>query len=280
MEEIGLSPEIIVRDLKTRFIGQKVIYYPTINSTMEAAKKEALWGAPAGTVVIAEEQTAGKGRLQRFWLSPKGGLAISIILRPNLEFLPNMIMLASLAVANSIRVVTSLKPQIKWPNDVLINEKKVCGILIENDLRQNSLRHTVIGIGINVNMNVSDYPEIASLATSLSDQTGKVISRVDLVRQLLTEMDALYQYLPQNEIIFEHWKNNLITLGQNVEAHMGDHIYRGMAESVYPDGSLLLRQKDRSYIKIIAGDVTLNSNQAAIPLTRDSPPESPSALFG
>lgn len=269
MEETNLSPEIIVRDLKTRFIGQKVIYYPSINSTMEAARKEALWGAPAGTVVIAEEQTAGKGRLQRNWISPRGGISLSVILRPNMEYLPYMVMIASLAVCKAITGLTSLQPRIKWPNDIQINEKKISGILIENDIRQNSLRHTIIGIGINANLRVADYPEIASLATSLSDLTGKSFPRADVVRQLLIEMESLYLSLPQKETIFEEWKNNLNTLGQTVEAHMGQQIYQGIAESVSPDGSLLLRQKDGKLIKIIAGDVTLKTNGDMQPLTQD-----------
>ncbi len=141
MEGKDLSPDLLIRDLKTRFIGQKVIYYPTLDSTMNAARREAQWGAEAGTIVITDEQTAGRGRLQRTWLSPKGGLAFSVILRPNFDYLPYMVMLASLAVTYGIQVITGLKPQIKWPNDVLINDKKVCGILIENDIRKNSLRY-------------------------------------------------------------------------------------------------------------------------------------------
>src|SRR5450759_337001 len=145
MDNNILNPELIQRDLPTRFIGQKIIYYPSLTSTMDAAKKEALWGAEAGTVVLAGEQTAGRGRLQRSWLSPVGGLAFSVILRPNLSYLPYMVMLASLAVTYGIRSLTGLKPQIKWPNDVLIGEKKICGILIENDIRKNILKHMVIG---------------------------------------------------------------------------------------------------------------------------------------
>jgi BirA family biotin operon repressor/biotin-[acetyl-CoA-carboxylase] ligase len=114
---------------------------------MDSARKEAQWGAEAGTVILADEQTSARGRLRRTWYSPKGGLCFSVILRPNIDYLPYMIMLASLAVTYSIRIITGLKPQIKWPNDVLIREKKVCGILIENDIRKNVLRHMVIGIG-------------------------------------------------------------------------------------------------------------------------------------
>jgi BirA family transcriptional regulator, biotin operon repressor / biotin---[acetyl-CoA-carboxylase] ligase len=257
LEDNGLSPQLVLNDLNTHFIGNKIIYFPSIDSTMEAAKREALWGAKAGTIIITDEQTEGRGRLKRTWISPKGGLAFSIILRPNIEYLPFMVMIASLAVASGIQSVTGMKPQIKWPNDVLINEKKVCGILIENDIRKNSLRHTVIGIGINVNLHMTDYPLISSLATSLSDQLGKEVSRLNLMREVLKEMDNLYRLLPETETIRDRWKSRLVTLGQKVEVNSGDTIISGLAESVTKDGNLMLRQKDGSLTKIIAGDVNL-----------------------
>jgi BirA family transcriptional regulator, biotin operon repressor / biotin---[acetyl-CoA-carboxylase] ligase len=253
--EDNLSPELVLQDLKTRFIGQRVIYYPALQSTMDEAKKEALWGAEAGTVVVTEEQLSGRGRLQRQWLSPRGALAFSVILRPNIDYLYCMIMLASLAVSQGIETVTGLKCQIKWPNDVLIQEKKVCGILIETDIRSNCLRYVVIGIGINVNMHIADYPEIASFATSLSDQVGQVVSRLDIVQEVLTRMENLYQSMPQGEVLFQDWKNRLVTLGQKIEVNAGSKIYKGTAESVSRDGSLLVRQKDGKSVRIVVGDI-------------------------
>ena len=257
MDNNILNPELIQRDLPTRFIGQKIIYYPSLTSTMDAAKKEALWGAEAGTVVLAGEQTAGRGRLQRSWLSPVGGLAFSVILRPNLSYLPYMVMLASLAVTYGIRSLTGLKPQIKWPNDVLIGEKKICGILIENDIRKNILKHMVIGIGINVNLQVDQHSEIASIATSLSDQLSRQVPRAEVLRAVLVEMDRLYADLPNGERLLNQWKNNLVTIGLQVHVNMGNQIYTGLAESVTDNGSLMIREKDGHLVKIIAGDVML-----------------------
>jgi BirA family transcriptional regulator, biotin operon repressor / biotin---[acetyl-CoA-carboxylase] ligase len=257
MPDDALSPELIIRGLNTRFVGQRVIYYPVLESTMDAAKKEALWGAEAGTVIIAGEQTAGRGRLQRVWLSPRGSLAFSLILRPNIDYVYSMVMLASLAVSQGIEAVTGLECQIKWPNDVLIHEKKVCGILIENDIRKNVLNYIVVGIGINVNVHVAEYPEIAAIATSLSDQLGQEIARLDIVRQVLVNIDTLYQSIAKSDFILQQWKNRLINLGQNVEYKQGDKIYRGTAESVTRDGSLIIRQKDGKAIQAIAGDVML-----------------------
>jgi BirA family biotin operon repressor/biotin-[acetyl-CoA-carboxylase] ligase len=260
VEEISLSPETITRGLNTRFLGQKVIYFPSVDSTMEAARREARWGAPAGTVVIADKQTAARGRLNRTWISPQGELALSIILRPNKSSLANMIMLASLAASFSIESTTGLNTRIKWPNDVLIKERKVCGILIENDIYKNNLVHTIIGIGINVNMHIPDFPEIAATATSLSDELGKAVSRSGLAQQLLKEMEDLYLSLPQSDWVFEQWQGRLITLGQSVQVTQGNAVYHGIAESVAKDGSLMLREEDGGLSKIVAGDVTLRKD--------------------
>jgi BirA family biotin operon repressor/biotin-[acetyl-CoA-carboxylase] ligase len=257
MDENTLNPELIQRDLPTRFIGHKIIYFSSLNSTMDAAKKEAQWGAEAGTVIVAGNQTAGRGRLQRTWFSPAGGLAFSVILRPNMSYLPYMIMLASLAVTYGVRSLTGLKPQIKWPNDILIGEKKLCGILIENDIRKNILRHTVIGIGLNVNLKINQQQEIAGIATSISDQLNRPVPLSDVLRSVLLEMDKLYAILPQGELILDQWKKQLVTLGQQVQVNMGDQTFTGRAESVSDDGSLNIRQKDGRLVQIIAGDVML-----------------------
>jgi BirA family transcriptional regulator, biotin operon repressor / biotin---[acetyl-CoA-carboxylase] ligase len=255
VKEDSLSPTGILDGLNTEFMGQKVVYFPSLESTMDAARREAQWGAVAGTIITTDEQTSGHGRLQRQWISPKGQLAFSVILRPNMVYLPQMIMISSLAVTYAIQKVTGLKPQIKWPNDILIHEKKVCGILIENDIRKQQLKHTIIGIGLNINLNIDEYPEISSIATSLDIESGSQVSRIAVLRQILIEMENLYYCLPQGDTVFDQWKNNLITLGLRVDVMMGNKYYDGIAESVSRDGGLMLRQKDGSLVKIVAGDV-------------------------
>jgi len=257
MVEDSLSPASITNNLVTRFIGQRVIYYSRLTSTMDVAKREAQQGAVEGTIIIADEQTAGRGRLKRAWLSPKGSIALSIILYPSVAYLPSLIMLASLAVVHSIESVTGLKSQVKWPNDVLANGKKVCGILIESDVRGNMVDYTIIGIGINVNLRLSDFPEILPTATSLSNELGRGVSRLSLIRQLLVEIERLYLMLQAGGSIFEEWRDSLITLGKRISLKSGKTIYEGIAESVASDGSLLLRQSDGSLTKIVAGDATL-----------------------
>jgi BirA family biotin operon repressor/biotin-[acetyl-CoA-carboxylase] ligase len=253
----SLSPAAITDSLGTRFIGQRIIYYPKLASTNDVAKQEAQKGAIEGTAVIAEEQTAGRGRIKRLWLSPKGSIALSIILYPPLSYLPSLIMVASLAVVHSIARVTGLKSQIKWPNDVLINDQKVCGILIESEVRGRQVGFAIIGIGVNVNLNPSDFPEISPTATSLSHELGRNISRLDILRCLLTETERLYLALAGGDSVYQEWRDNLVTLGKKVRVRSGETTYNGVAESVATDGSLLLRQPDGSLTKIVAGDVTL-----------------------
>lgn len=255
----SLSVESISTGLKTQVVGRKIIHYPRLPSTMTAARQEARRRAPEGTVVVADEQTAGRGRRERRWLSPGGCLALSVVLYPGLAQLSSLIMIASLAVMHSIRAVTGLEPQIKWPNDVLANGKKVCGILVENDLKGKKVEYAVIGIGINVNIKVAEFSEIEPVATSLSDELGREVSRRDVLRRLLVELDRLY--LQADETVFEEWRDNLVTLGKPVRVETGGRIYEGMAESVARDGSLTLRLTNGAMMTVVAGDVTLRHGQ-------------------
>jgi len=257
MVEDSLSAAAITDGLATRFIGQEVSCYPSLPSTNDVAKQKARQGAKEGTVIVAEEQTAGRGRIKRRWLSPRGSIALSMILYPPLAYLPSLIMVASLAVARSIEQVTNLKAKIKWPNDVLVNDKKICGILVESDVRGNKVDYAVIGIGLNVNLKLSEFPQIAPMATSLSWELGREVSRREVIRSLLAEAEKLYLALAAGDSVFKEWRDNLVTLGQKVRVSSGAVTYRGIAESVAADGSLLLRQPDGSLLKIVAGDVTL-----------------------
>jgi len=258
--ESNLSPASVVDNLETRFVGQRVICYPSLTSTMEVAKREAQRGAAEGTVIIADEQTAGKGRKKRTWLSPRGSIALSIVLYPSIVHLPSLIMLSSLAVVYSIESVTGLKPQLKWPNDVLINGRKVCGILIENGVKGKKVDYAIVGIGINVNLRLADFPEISPIATSLSAELGREIPQMDLIRRLLVEVERLYLGLSSGEAIFQQWRSRLVTLGRRVQVSWGETSYEGIAESVAGDGSLLLRCPDGSFTRIVAGDVTLRDS--------------------
>ncbi len=257
MTEEVLSAASITGNLETSFIGQRVLYYPRVTSTMDVARQEARQKAAEGTVVIAGEQAAGKGRMKRVWQSPRGNIALSIILYPGVADLPYLVMLASVAVARTIEAVAGLKTEIKWPNDVLINGKKVCGILVESDVRRDTVAYATIGIGINVNLSLTDFPEISSTATSLIDEAGRNISRVEVIRRLLGEVERLYLALPDGKSIREEWRNRLVTLGRRVQGKSGEGVLEGVAESVGSDGNLLLRHPDGGSTRFVAGDVTL-----------------------
>ena len=257
MVENSLSSASVTNNLKTRFVGQRVIYYPSLTSTMDVAKQQVQQGAAEGTVIIAGKQIAGRGRMKRAWLSPKGSLALTVVLYPSIAYLSSLIMLASLAVAHSIEAVTGLKSQIKWPNDVLIDGKKVCGILTESKSRGNIIDYAIIGIGLNVNLGLSNFPEISPTATSLSEELGRDVPLLDITQQLLMEIERLYLTLLAGESIYEEWRDNLVTLGREIQVRSGETVYEGIAESVARDGSLLLRNSDGSLTKIVAGDTTL-----------------------
>jgi BirA family biotin operon repressor/biotin-[acetyl-CoA-carboxylase] ligase len=165
-------------------------------------------------------------------------------------------MVVSLAVAHSIEAVTGLKSQLKWPNDVLVNGRKVAGILIENSVRGNMVDYAIIGIGANVNLRIADFPEIPPTATSLSDEMGRDVLRLDLIRHLLVEIERLYLALSSGGSVYQEWRDSLVTLGRDVHIKSGENDYEGIAESVASDGSLQLRQPDGRLTKIVAGDVT------------------------
>lgn len=252
-----LSAESISHGLGTRVIGRTVLYYPSVGSTNETAKQEAGQGVQEGTVVVAGEQTAGRGRLKRTWLTPAGNIALSVVLYPERRMLPSLIMMASLAVARSIETVAGLETQIKWPNDVLINSRKVCGILIESDVRDEKINYAVIGIGINVDAGKDVLSGTQSPATSLNSEAGKQVSRLDVIRELIKALDILYNTVASGGSVFSEWRDELITLGKEVRATSGREVIEGTAESVDADGSLLVRSPDGSLNRIIAGDVTL-----------------------
>jgi BirA family transcriptional regulator, biotin operon repressor / biotin---[acetyl-CoA-carboxylase] ligase len=258
-----LSAGAVSSDLHTEIIGRHVEYFPVLSSTMDAARELVRKGVSEGTAVIAEEQTAGRGRLARTWLTPQGNIALSVVLFPRLAQLPEMIMLAALGVVQSIENVTGLKPGIKWPNDILLNGKKVCGILLETDARLTQgeqVAYVIIGIGINVYLQPDDFTEIASTATSLSVAAGKDVSRLAVVRALLQAMDSLYIGLNSGQSLYEKWRTRLVNLGQAVSVTSVDSVYEGIAESVERDGSLFVRCCDGELKRVVAGDVTLKND--------------------
>ena len=247
-------------DLQAGFIGKKVIYYPRVSSTMDAARDEVRKGAEAGTVVVAGEQTKGRGRKQRTWLSPKGNIAFSVILYPEISYLPFLAVIAALSAARGIEKATGLDTSIKWPNDVLINGKKTGGILIENEVKRNEVLYSIIGIGINTDVVPAVDDGNALPATCLQDELGRHVSHTDIIRRILEEMERLYLELPGSEAMMQGWRDRMVTLGKRVRVYANEGILEGVAETIDANGSLLLRHADGSLSVIVAGDVTLREN--------------------
>jgi BirA family biotin operon repressor/biotin-[acetyl-CoA-carboxylase] ligase len=252
-----ISPASILQNITTTFVGRDILYHYAVPSTMETAKEAAGRGAQEGTIILAEEQTAGRGRLGRSWLSPRGGISLSIILRPNIKQLPQLIMIASLAVSRSIEKTCGIKADIKWPNDILIRDRKVCGILVESAIRGQTVDWAIIGIGLNVNLNPADFPDIAAIATSLSTELGRKVSRLDIITHLLSEIELLYTASRRGKPIYKEWRSRLETLGRKVRIEYEGIFEEGQAEDVDDDGSLLLRRSDGSLATITTGEVTI-----------------------
>jgi BirA family biotin operon repressor/biotin-[acetyl-CoA-carboxylase] ligase len=257
-----LRPSDIRKGLGTALIGREVLLFDRIDSTNRVAMELGREGAPEGAVVIAEEQTSGRGRLGRTWLAPPcSSILMSILLRPRIP--PSrafsLTAIASVALLRAIQSTTGLKPMIKWPNDIYIQGKKAAGILTEVSADQSGLRFAVVGIGLNVNINPSAYPEIRDTATSLQAEAGKSIPRVDLVRAILEAMDGLYAALAGGEqaMIHREWKAASLVLGRPVRIVAFDAVEEGVVEEIEEDGTLLLRDSEGNLKRIVAGDVSL-----------------------
>ncbi len=251
----------IDRHLRTDVTGRNIIYRENVDSTNLLAFQLALSGKPEGTCVVAESQGAGKGRLGRKWFSPAGkNLYISIILRPHIH--PSSVypitFLSSLAAYDAIEELTGIKPSLKWPNDVLINGKKVCGTLIELSTEADAVRFVIVGIGFNINMQHDEIDEeIRNKATSLLIETKKIYERALVCGILLNHLEEHYRYFRQYGApgTVGVWEERAAIKGKTLQIDQMGESYRGIAEGIDRDGAMLLNI-DGETKKIIAGDVS------------------------
>ena len=253
----NLVAATIRQGLFTHVVGKRLLYYPELTSTMDETARQADLGAEDGTVVVAEVQTAGRGRQGRGWVSEPGNLLVSVLFRPNMDQLPFISIIGGVAAARAVRKTTGLDPRIKWPNDLQIQSRKVAGMLAESAVAGDSVLHAVLGIGINVALDAGQSDNIAALATSVNAAAGREVSREDLLRQLLLDLDALYLQLGRGQSPIPEWRDLLETTGHRIDAAWGGDTYSGVAEGVDDVGNLLLRQNDGQLITLTAGDVTL-----------------------
>lgn len=252
------SADEIARGLPTQMLGKRIVFYDRIGSTNDVAQQLAAAGEPEGTVIIAEEQTAGRGRLGRQWLAPpRSSILMSIILRPILA--PHQVSRVTMAVAlgacKAVRAETGLDAQIKWPNDLLVRGKKFAGILCESGIVGETLEYVIAGVGINVNFNTAVVEKILPDATTIADELGKASSRVRLTQAILREIEKYY--LRVNEDLRAEYCQRLATLNHLVCAHTPTGMVEGVAQSVNENGALVVRRADGSHIELVAGDVTL-----------------------
>ena len=255
----NLVPETLKKGLYTQVVGSRILHFKELSSTMDRAAEEAERGTPDGTVVLCDRQTHGRGRFDRTWVSPADNLIFSLVLRPSLEALPFVSVLSGLAVARAIEKETPLDPVIKWPNDVLVSGKKLCGILVENSLQGRSVRHSIVGIGLNVGLDPGETAEIADTATSLRLETGEATDVSVLLLRLLHELDDLYVALRNRQSPVPQWSRYLQTLGKRVQVQWGEELVTGFAESVDDLGHLLLRRDSGALLTLAAGEVTLKT---------------------
>jgi BirA family biotin operon repressor/biotin-[acetyl-CoA-carboxylase] ligase len=255
-----LFPEEIEEKLKTHTLGSNIVYYEKINSTQQVAGELATAGADEGTIVIAESQTCGHGRIGRSWWSPPGGVYFSVVLRPDLKPAEavKFTLVAGVSVARAIAKLTNLEPKLKWPNDIIINGKKAGGILTEMNAEMDRINYIVIGIGINVNTRRARFPkEIAGIATSLREECGKKVSRVRLLQEILAQLESFYEDFKLLGFgpIRERWKALSNTIGARVSTSSGGKQTEGEAIDIDGDGALILRKANGALERVIAGDV-------------------------
>jgi BirA family biotin operon repressor/biotin-[acetyl-CoA-carboxylase] ligase len=252
-----LYPFEISSILKTDTIGRNIIYYDSVGSTNTAAYELAKEGAQEGTVVISENQTRGKGRLSRQWLSPKyKGIYMSVILKPQITpfQVPAITLTAAVSAALAIREYAGAQAFIKWPNDIIINEKKIAGILTEMEAETDFIKFLILGIGINVNTAIS---ELLKGASSIYKETGNKVERVGLVKIVLEKLEDNYNIFKKEGFspLKDDWCNLSLTLGKRVRAVCMHKKIEGEAVDIDSDGALRIRLDNGFYERVIAGDL-------------------------
>ncbi|MCX9084370.1 MAG: biotin--[acetyl-CoA-carboxylase] ligase [Candidatus Methanoperedens sp.] len=253
----ALTPGEIKAGLKTKVFGKDIKYFKETESTNIIAREIAT-SVNEGTIVIAELQTAGRGRLGHKWISPEGGIWLSIILKPGIEpvYAPRITLLAGVSVAKTMQDL-GLPAKIKWPNDIIINGKKVSGILTEIGAEVDVIDYLIVGIGIDANVDTGAFPgEFRDYSTSLEKEVGHKINRVEFVQKLLEEFESLYMKFKEDGFshILEEWRNMSATIGQWVKITAQARTIYGEAIGVDNEGALIVETAEGHLEKIVAGN--------------------------
>ncbi|WP_139343136.1 biotin--[acetyl-CoA-carboxylase] ligase [Fictibacillus arsenicus] len=265
------SPDLVTAEEVSLYTGEgtfgkKVTYKTSVKSTQEIAHSLAREGAVEGSIVIADEQTGGRGRLGRAWQSPSGtGIWMSLILRPEipLQKAPQLTLLIAVAASRAIEKVTGLEAAIKWPNDLLIKGKKVAGILTELQAEADSIHSVIVGIGMNVNQEKKHFSEeISEIATSLSIESGKTYKRAELAGAVLQEIENLYRSYLDNgfAVIKLLWEARAYSLGKRITARSVTGSITGYAKGITDEGVLLLEDDNGEIHSIYSADIEFPSH--------------------
>lgn len=262
-----LSDAEIQSGLETERFGRVVHYVESVKSTQEVAHRLAREGAEEGTIVVADEQTGGRGRLGRPWHSPKAsGIWTSLILRPHIppQQAPQLTLLAAVGVVKGIRTATGLECDIKWPNDILIHGKKLVGILTELQADPDQVHSVIVGMGINVNVEKKDFPdELHDIATSLRIEAGAEINRSRVLQHILFQIEALYRDYLQDGFRFVKllWESYALSLGNKVQARTLRGEISGRAMGLSESGFLILEDEEGKRHEISSADIHLPSSR-------------------
>jgi BirA family biotin operon repressor/biotin-[acetyl-CoA-carboxylase] ligase len=234
----------------TMTIGRRIIHLDEVTSTNDVAKRHAKDGEAEGLVVIAKRQTQGRGRQGREWTSPEGGLYLSILLRPSLEpkDLTRLTVFSAVPVAMAIEKVTGLSTELKWPNDIQIEGRKVAGLLVEGSSQQGKIAYVVLGIGINVNIAAKELG--VDGATSLSEETGHTIDQKKLLDEVLRELRSHYEQFLKGEYPEDEYVRRSSILGHQIEAVVGREVMRGKALYLAPDGALVIKSEEGLVLRL------------------------------
>ena len=254
----SLMAPVIAKGLQTRWAGRQIVYLPSVDSTNRRARQLAAEGAPHGTLVIADEQTAGRGRRGRGWISPAGeGVFMSLILRPQSHpsEVARLSMQTALAVALSIAQTTGLDARIKWPNDIVCGGRKVCGMLLEMNADEQAVHDVVAGIGINVHQ-TQFAPEIEKTASSLDLLSGQRVCRAALVRAFLEAFERAEALAAQGALM-DAYRARSATLGQRVQVIAPAGSFTGTALEVTDSGSLIVEDEEGQRREVLAADVSV-----------------------
>ncbi|MEC0205691.1 biotin--[acetyl-CoA-carboxylase] ligase [Paenibacillus lautus] len=260
-----LSVEQLTAGMTSQIFGKPLKLLDKTTSTQEDARQLAEEGAAEGTLVISEEQTGGRGRMGRKFHSPRGkGIWMSLVLRPKqpLHLTQQLTLLTGVAVCRAITKCAGVQTDIKWPNDILFQGKKVCGILLESATEDERVRYCIAGIGISANLKESDFPEeLRSVATSIRMAGGATVNRTELIQAIMAEMEVLYELYNEQgfEPIASLWEALSGTVGREVQVHTARDRFSGIATGLNRDGALLVRNQDEELIPVYSGDILFNT---------------------